>query len=119
MVARFGLSPSRMARQRFRRCLTTSMCATIILAPDRQIKPVGAACVTIEPEAWTAFSILLGVEPEALPETQALADQNGWVRRRWRPGDADDWNDPQVLRAAILDMVAHPLVVTPAAGHVH
>lgn len=93
--------------------------ATIILSLDRKAKPVGAACVTIEPAAWNAFSIILGVAPDALAETQALADQNGWLRARWRPGDPDDWNDPQTLETVIHVIVTHPLVVGSGGGHAH
>jgi mono/diheme cytochrome c family protein len=93
--------------------------ATIVLSRQRPVKPIGAACATIERDAWTAFSIVLGVTPEALPETQALADQNGWLRARWRPGDPADWNDPTVLAAAIRDIVAHPLAVAASGGHIH
>ena len=93
--------------------------ATILLSLGRKVKPVGRACVTIEPATWKAFSILLGVAPEALAETQALADQNGWLRVRWRPGDSPDWNDPQVLTTVIRDIVAHPLAVAAGGGHAH
>jgi mono/diheme cytochrome c family protein len=94
--------------------------ATILLAPpDHKAKPVGTACVTVEPAAWNAFSILLGVTPEALAQTQALADQNGWLRARWRPGDPDNWNDPRVLAAVIRDIAAHPLATATGGGHAH
>jgi Cytochrome C oxidase, cbb3-type, subunit III len=93
--------------------------ATIILSLDRKMKPIGSACVTIEPTAWTAFSIILGVAPEALTEIQALADQNGWLRSRWRPGDPGNWNDPRMLAAVIRDIVTHPLSVASGGGHAH
>jgi putative copper export protein/mono/diheme cytochrome c family protein len=93
--------------------------STIILSLDRRIKPVGTACVTIEPATWNAFSILLGVAPEGLMETQALADQNGWLRSRWRPGDPGNWNDLQMLAAVIRDIVTHPLAVASGGGHAH
>ncbi len=92
---------------------------TIVLSHDRKVKPVGAACVTVDPAAYKAFSILFGVTPEALTETQALADQNGWLRSRWRPGDPGDWNDPQVLLAVIGDIVAHPVSAAAGGGHAH
>jgi putative copper export protein/mono/diheme cytochrome c family protein len=92
---------------------------TILLSLERKVKPVGTACVTVEPAAWNAFSILLGVAPETLAETQVLADQNGWLRARWRPGDPGNWNDPQVLVGVIRDIVAHPLVVATGNGHAH
>jgi mono/diheme cytochrome c family protein len=92
---------------------------TIILSLDRKIKPVGTACVTVDRAAWNAFSILLGVAPDTSTEIQALADQNGWLRSRWRPGDPGDWNDPQMLGAVIRDIVTHPLAVASGGGHAH
>ena len=63
--------------------------------------------------------MLLGEAPDALAGTQALADQNGWLRARWRPGDPGDWNDPQALAAVIRDIAAHPLAVAAGGGHAH
>jgi putative copper export protein/mono/diheme cytochrome c family protein len=91
--------------------------ATILLARDRSVKPVGSACATVEQTTWSAFAVLLGETPDMLAGTQALADQNGWLRTRWRPGDAGDWNDPTALAAVIRDIAAHPLAV--GGGHAH
>lgn len=88
------------------------------LARDRKVKPVGSVCVTVEQSTWDAFALLLGVTPDTLAGTQALADQNGWLRARWRPGDPGDWNNPQVLTTIIRDIAVHPLAVS-AAGHAH
>jgi len=93
--------------------------ATIVLARDRSVKPVGSACVTVEKTTWDAFAVLFGEAPEALAGTQALADQNGWLRARWRPGDPGDWNDPKTLAAVIRDIAAHPLAVAAGGGHAH
>ena len=93
--------------------------ATIVLGHDRSVKPVGSACITVELAAWDAFALLTGEPSDALAGTQVLADQNGWLRLRWRPGDAGDWNDPHVLDAAIRDIAAHPLVVSAGGGHGH
>jgi mono/diheme cytochrome c family protein/uncharacterized membrane protein len=93
--------------------------ATIVLARDRSVKPVGGACVTVEPVTWDAFAMLLGEAPDALPGTQAIADQNGWLRARWRPGDPGNWNDPRALATVTRDIGAHPLAVGAAGGHAH
>ncbi|HEY3847717.1 MAG TPA: CopD family protein, partial [Acetobacteraceae bacterium] len=93
--------------------------ATILLARDRKVKPVGSECVTVEQTTWDAFAVLLGVAPDALAGTQALADQNGWLRARWRPGDPADWNSSPVLAAAIRDIATHPLAVAAGGGHAH
>jgi putative copper export protein/mono/diheme cytochrome c family protein len=92
--------------------------ATILLTRDRSVKPVGTACVTVEQSTWDAFAVLLGVAPDALAGTQVLADGNGWLRARWRPGDPGDWNDPRALAAVIRDIAAHPLAAV-AGGHAH
>jgi mono/diheme cytochrome c family protein len=93
--------------------------ATIVLARDRKVKPAGTACVTVDPTTWDAFAVLLGEAPDALAGTQALADQNGWLRARWRPGDPGDWNNPQALAVLIRDIASHPLAIGAAGGHAH
>jgi putative copper export protein/mono/diheme cytochrome c family protein len=92
---------------------------TILLSRDRKAKPIGSACVTVEPAAWKAFAILAGVAPDALAETHMLADQNGWLRARWRPGDQNDWNDPRALAAAIDDIATHPIAIAAGGAHEH
>ena len=93
--------------------------ATILLARDRSVKPVSSACVTLEKTTWDAFAVSFGEVPEALAGTQALADQNGWLRQRWRPGDTPNWNDPRALDTAIRDIATHPLAITAGGGHGH
>jgi len=93
--------------------------ATIVLARDRTVKPVGTACVTPEQTTWGAFALLLGEAPDMLAGTQALADQNGWLRARWRPGDPGDWNNPQALAALIRAIASHPLPLGAEGGHAH
>ena len=93
--------------------------ATIVLAHDKSVKPAGTGCVTVEPAAWNAFALLLGETPDALAGTQVLADQNGWLRLRWRPGEPGNWNRTPALDAAIRDIAAHPLAVTAGGGHGH
>jgi len=93
--------------------------ATIVLARDPSVKPAGTACVTVEPDAWDAFALLLGETPDTLAGTQALADQNGWLRLRWRPGDPGNWNETPALDAAIRNVASHPLAVSAGGGHTH
>ena len=82
-------------------------------------KPTGAACVASEPEVWTALAIIVGLSPDALAGTQVLVDRNGWLRAAWRPGDAEDWNDPRIVAARIRYILAHPLAIDPSAAHAH
>ena len=98
---------------------------TIVLARDRAARRQGTACVADEPEAWTGFSIILGVADDTLAGTQILVDRNAWLRMAWRPSrqasglDVGDWTDPRVLEAAIRDIAAHPIPVDTSTGHVH
>jgi mono/diheme cytochrome c family protein len=93
--------------------------STIFLVRHQIGKANGAACVTSEPEAWAAFAIILGREPDDLTGWTLLADQNAWLRAAWHPGEAGEWNDPHALTAVIRDITAHPLAIVPAGGHVH
>jgi mono/diheme cytochrome c family protein len=91
--------------------------ATIVLSRDREIRPGDSVCVAIERATWDAFAILLGVSPDTLTGTRMLADQNGWLRAHWRPGDPDDWNDPKTLETVMRDIAAHPF--GGIGGHAH
>jgi putative copper export protein/mono/diheme cytochrome c family protein len=92
---------------------------TIFVARGRAATPTGTACITGEPETWTAFAILLGQSPDSLDGWQILADQNAWLRAARHPGQPDDWINPQALIAHIHDITSHPLADTLPGGHVH
>ena len=93
--------------------------ATVLVARNSVAKPTGTACVASEPEVWTALAIIVGLSPDALAGTQVLVDRNGLLRAAWRPGDAEDWNDPRIVAARIRDILAHPLAIDPSAAHAH
>jgi putative copper export protein/mono/diheme cytochrome c family protein len=93
--------------------------ATILVARNKAPEPSDDVCVAMEPELWTALSIILGVSPDDLKGIQVLVDQNGWLRATWRPGDGDSWDDPRVLAARVRDVLAHPLTVSAPSGHHH
>jgi putative copper export protein/mono/diheme cytochrome c family protein len=93
---------------------------TIVLSPPGHlIRPTGHVCASVEPATWDAFAILLGLPPDALAGTQALADQNGWLRARWRPGDPGGWDDSARLSAVVRDVADHPLAVSAGGSHAH
>jgi hypothetical protein len=93
---------------------------TIVLSPPgHPIKPTGDACASIEPVTWDAFAILLGLPPDTLTGTQAMADQNGWLRARWRPGDPGSWYESARLAAVMRNVADHPLAVSAGADHAH
>jgi len=91
---------------------------TIVLTRDAAAKPDGTACVARDRATWGAFAILLGVPPDALPGMQVLADRNGWLRARWRPGELTDMES---FSAEVSDVAAHPLPIGAgsAQGHRH
>ncbi|HEX3996643.1 MAG TPA: c-type cytochrome, partial [Acetobacteraceae bacterium] len=90
---------------------------TILLARHPPMPPIAGTCVTVEPEAWAAFAILLGVTPDELAGTELLGDTDQWLRAVWESADAGKWNDPQQAVAMIRDIAAHPLA--PASEHAH
>jgi putative copper export protein/mono/diheme cytochrome c family protein len=92
---------------------------TIMLARKRNVGKDPTTCRATEPETWTAFAILSGVPSEALAGEQVLVDQNGWLRAAWRPGNAEDWTDPNVVAARIRDIVTHPLAIDSSAMRAH
>lgn len=92
---------------------------TIFVVRSHAERPAGTACVTSEPETWTAFAILLGQSPDTLGGWQILADQNAWLRAAWHPGQSGDWATPQALLARIRDLTMRPPTDTLAGSHVH
>jgi hypothetical protein len=93
--------------------------ATILVARNKAPEPSDDVCVAMEPELWTALSIILGVSTDDLKGIQVLVDQNGWLRAAWRPGDSDSWDDAPVLAARVRDVLAHPLTFSAPSGHHH
>lgn len=91
---------------------------TIFVVHTAMARPSNGACVTSEPETWTAFATLLGQSPDALAGWQILVDRNSWLRAAWHPGQPGDWNDPTKLAERIRDIVERPLAVSPGV-HVH
>ncbi len=91
---------------------------TILVTGKAAPELAGAGCIASEPQVWTALAIIVGVAPEALGGTQLLVDQNAWLRARWRPGDAQDWNDPRVLSALLRNIAAHPIIASSSV-HAH
>lgn len=92
---------------------------TILLVQHPPVPAPADACVTVEPEAWSAFAILLGVTPDALAGTEMLADGNLWLRAFWKSAAAGKWSDPQQAAAMIREIATHPLVVAAWGGHAH
>jgi mono/diheme cytochrome c family protein len=89
------------------------------LTRDAQARPMATACVATDPSVWTAYAIVSGVDPNSLDGTQFLVDPQGWLRARWRPGDADDWTDPRVLQVEIEKILANRIATGAGGGHTH
>lgn len=92
---------------------------TIIVTPGKAPRPVLGACIALEPQLWAALAIIIGLHPDTLQGTQMLVDPNGWLRAVWRPGSAEDSNNPNVLSTPLRSIIAHPLVVKSTGAHVH
>lgn len=92
---------------------------TILLARHPPMRPLTSACTTVEPEAWTAFAILLGITADKLSGTEILADKDLWLRAVSTPGNAGTWNDPRSVTETIRDILAHPISRSSGAGHAH
>ena len=93
--------------------------AVVVVARGIAATPTGATCIASEPQVWTALAIVLGVSLDALAGTQVLVDQDGWMRAAWRPGDAEDWTDPNTLAARLRDIQSHPIAVNMTGAQVH
>jgi len=91
---------------------------TIVVTRDRSIRPDRAACITREPSAWTAFSIIAGVSPDAFAGAEMLADSNHWLRAFWPSGQRIG---PASFARTLIDIAAHPLPLNSggAQGHRH
>jgi len=92
---------------------------TIALQRDPPVRLATEVCMAADPAAWTAYAVVSGVDPDALAGTQFLVDARGWLRARWRPGDAIDWADSKTLLAEIAQIRASPSAATVNRGHLH
>ena len=81
-------------------------------------QPGAVGCVA-QPETREAFAVLLGTTPDALAGSQFLVNSNGWLRARWRPGEAGGWTTPKRLATRVQALAEHPLPADPASGHTH
>jgi putative copper export protein len=91
---------------------------TIALPADAAGQPTEAGCVA-QPEAREALAILLGTTSDSLAGSQYLVDTNGWLRARWRPGEAGGWTTPKRLATRVQALTEHPLPSDPANGQAH
>jgi mono/diheme cytochrome c family protein len=91
----------------------------LLLAPPGGAEPPAGACTATDPAAWVAYAVLSGVPAAALAGTQFLVDASGWLRARWRPGEAHGWSTPESLAEAVRRIRAAPIAVSPGENHVH
>ena len=101
-----GREPRRLASWRGQRLRIVAADATRELREDPrmvtvQLRPAdgsaagqAADCVTDSAAAWDAFALIAGTD--RLAGTQLLADRDGWLRARSRPGDAG-WSEDDLL----------------------
>jgi putative copper export protein len=91
---------------------------TITLPADDGSRPGDAGCVA-QQEVREALAILLGTASDALAGSQFLVDPNGWLRARWRTGEAGGWPTPARLSTRVQALAEHPLPADPANAHAH
>jgi mono/diheme cytochrome c family protein len=92
---------------------------TILLVRHPPMPPPVGTCVTAEPEAWSAFAILLGLTPTTLAGNEMLVDANLWLRALSKSGEPGNWSDPRHTAAMIRDIAAHPLPPAGEDEHAH
>jgi putative copper export protein len=88
------------------------------LPTDAASRQSDTGCVA-QQEARDALAILLDTTSDALAGSQFLVDPNGWLRARWRPGEAGGWTTPKRLATRVQALAEHPLPSDPASGHAH
>lgn len=91
---------------------------TVRLVPDAQAASRDAeGCVVDASEAadaWAAFALVTGTP--ALAGTTLIADRDGWLRARSRPGQAG-WSDDDLLcRTEAAPRAVQPVVVADGLG---
>jgi mono/diheme cytochrome c family protein len=79
----------------------------------------GAPGCVAQQQAREAFAVLLGTTSDALGGSQFLVDPNGWLRARWRRGEAGGWTTAKRLATRVQALAEHPLPADPADRHVH
>ncbi len=67
------------------------------------------ACSASDPALPAALAVLAGQTVAQLAGEQFLVDPDGWLRARWRPGEAGAWDRPAGLAAAIAAIRAAPI----------
>ena len=81
----------------------------IALTPGRQIAATGGLCVANDPDVWTAYAIIAGVDGESLGGTQFIADPQGWLRAVWKSGEPFAGSDPAALAGRIEEFRGDPV----------
>jgi putative copper export protein/mono/diheme cytochrome c family protein len=92
---------------------------TLRLSPDGTVRPGPGECVAATPEAWPAFAILAGLDPNVLGGTEFLVDPRGWLRALWRPGEPGIARTQDQLITAIRQIITHPVTAQEAGAHAH
>jgi putative copper export protein/mono/diheme cytochrome c family protein len=65
--------------------------------------------LTPDSDAWSAYSIVSGVAPEALDGCEFLVDANGWLRTLFKPIRPGEWPDSAAFIAAARHAQESPI----------
>jgi mono/diheme cytochrome c family protein len=113
-----GIQPlSRLRGQRVRIVASPSMIAlpredprlvTIALVPAHEAPSGGATCVIEGEEAYDAYALLAGTDPQRFAGTQLIIDRAGWLRARAAPGSKGWSRDDLLCRSANARLSAGP-----------
>ncbi len=80
---------------------------TVLAGADRQ-PASGHLCVSRDETVGLAYAIVSGLDVSALPGTEFLIDDQGWLRAMQRPNTASAWDDASSLDAELRSLRAHP-----------
>ena len=75
-------------------------------------------CTTDDPDAWTAYAIVAGIEPEQLDGAIFVIDANGWLRA-WRSGDAASETRPDLFAQQVKLAIEQPFAADDIGSHRH
>jgi hypothetical protein len=70
--------------------------------------------LTPDSDAWSAYSIVSGVAPEALDGCEFLVDADGWLRASFKPIHPGEWTDSVAFITAARHAQENPILDTDA-----
>ncbi|MFE1598943.1 copper resistance D family protein [Methylobacterium sp. ID0610] len=94
--------------------------ATVLLTREAAAGDARPTCRTALPDAWTAFALMAGLDPERLDGTRFLIDANGWLRSRLLPETSSaEGGLARVRREELTRIAAAPFAAAGIGTHRH